>query len=309
MTTQEALPRVLCVDDEPDILSGLELQLRSGFDIHTAESGAEGLAKLEQHGPFQVVISDMRMPEMDGAQFLTKVKQASPTTIRILLTGYADVEAAKMAINEGSIFRFLMKPCPKEELVGALTEAVEQGNQLNQTQKLLVQSYELKKSNQKLKSDMMHDLLLGVGTRQLMNISLDYTHNTAINHRIPYSIVLFRIPNHDGYRAIHGPQAGIKALQILAAHIQHMINNTGRLFRYSDDKILLLLNEVTYSDAKALADHIVKTFKDQDIPHWPNEEGVLTIQAGVACYDPDQADGIRDWQSILEQAVTALDPR
>ncbi len=122
----EALPKVLCVDDEPNVLDGLKRQLRRKFDVETATSGAEGLAMLAKHGPFTVVVSDMRMPQMDGSQFLSAARAQSPDTVRLLLTGYADIEAAIRAVNEGSIFRFLSKPCPSELLSSALDAAVEQ---------------------------------------------------------------------------------------------------------------------------------------------------------------------------------------
>jgi response regulator RpfG family c-di-GMP phosphodiesterase len=119
------LQKILCVDDEPNILNGLQRQLRKHFDVHTAESGKDGLNIIKNDGPFSVVVSDMRMPEMDGAEFLTQVKYISPTTTRLLLTGQSDAESAKKAINEGEIFRFLSKPCPPEVLVDTIENAVE----------------------------------------------------------------------------------------------------------------------------------------------------------------------------------------
>src|SRR5512141_2774337 len=105
-------PSVLCVDDERIVLEGLALHLRRRFDVTMAESGAEGLDAIRGSGKFAVVLSDMRMPGMRGAEFLAQVRQLSPETVRVLLTGYADLESAIAAVNEGQIFRFLNKPCP-----------------------------------------------------------------------------------------------------------------------------------------------------------------------------------------------------
>ena len=89
--------------------------------------GAElGLAMIAEKGPFAVVISDMRMPGMNGAQFLAKVRELSPDTVRMLLTGYTELNASMQAVNEGHIFRFLTKPCPKEVLIAAIDAGVEQ---------------------------------------------------------------------------------------------------------------------------------------------------------------------------------------
>ena len=86
----------------------------------------EGLAKVKKHGPYPVVISDMRMPGMDGAKFLAIVRTISPDSIRVMLTGYNDIEAAVKAVNEGQIFRFLTKPVPPETLLDTLRICVAQ---------------------------------------------------------------------------------------------------------------------------------------------------------------------------------------
>ena len=118
--------RVLCVDDEPNVLEGLERTLFEHFEVSTASSGARGLEAIASDGPFAVVVSDMRMPEMNGAAFLARVRQAAPDTVRVLLTGQADVNSAIAAVNEGNIFRFLCKPCPHDVLIRTLEGAVEQ---------------------------------------------------------------------------------------------------------------------------------------------------------------------------------------
>ena len=119
-------PSVLCVDDEPMVLSGLTQTLRKSYQVVTAASGRAGLEALEKRGPFAVVLSDMRMPEMDGATFLARARLLAPDTVRMLLTGYSDTQSAIAAVNEGQIFRFLTKPCPPEELHRNFLAATEQ---------------------------------------------------------------------------------------------------------------------------------------------------------------------------------------
>ena len=117
-------PSILCVDDEVNILEGLQDNLRRKFKVHTASSGTEGLAVLKSEGPFPVVISDMRMPEMNGAEFLSQVRNLYPDSMRILLTGQSDIESAISAVNEGQIFRFLTKPCETDNLVSVIQLAL-----------------------------------------------------------------------------------------------------------------------------------------------------------------------------------------
>lgn len=119
--------RVLLVDDEPNVLTALTRNLRNGFEISTADGGQAALELLSTtESPFAVIVSDMRMPKMDGAAFLSRVKELSPTSTRLLLTGDADIKSAIKAVNEGQIFRFLCKPCPPPTLSSAIEAAVEQ---------------------------------------------------------------------------------------------------------------------------------------------------------------------------------------
>jgi response regulator RpfG family c-di-GMP phosphodiesterase len=118
-------PRIVCVDDEPRVLKGLRRRIGRDYDVSTAEGGAEALTLMRDGAEFEVVISDMRMPGMSGAEVLSKVRTEFPDTVRILLTGQSDLNDAIAAVNEGNIFRFLSKPCPPEILMPALSDAVE----------------------------------------------------------------------------------------------------------------------------------------------------------------------------------------
>jgi len=118
------LPRVLCVDDEERVVQGLAPHLRKEYEVRTALSGAEGLKILREMGGAAVVISDMRMPEMDGATFLHHVMQFYPDATRMLLTGEPGRDAAIAAVNKAQVFRFLAKPCPPAELKSAVEAGV-----------------------------------------------------------------------------------------------------------------------------------------------------------------------------------------
>lgn len=117
---------ILCVDDEPNILSSLKRLFRSvGYEIETALSGAEGLQILEER-KIDLVISDMRMPEMDGAEFLAHVVEKWPLTVRILLTGHADINSTVEAINKGKIYRYVSKPWEENDLKLTVRSGLEQ---------------------------------------------------------------------------------------------------------------------------------------------------------------------------------------
>lgn len=122
--SQNSKPKVLLVDDEASVLDGLRRKLARRFRVTCANSGPEGLAALETES-FAVISSDMRMPEMTGAEFLAQSRLQAPDSTRILLTGFSDMEATRKSVNEGGIFRFLSKPCESEELLESFDAAAE----------------------------------------------------------------------------------------------------------------------------------------------------------------------------------------
>ncbi len=118
--------KVLFVNDDFNLLTSIERQLHGQFHIETALSGENGLRLLNSQEPFAVVMTDMRMPGMDGLQFLARVRERSPDSVGIVLTGYADLQIALNAVNEGNVFRFLTKPCPQEIIVRSLSAGLTQ---------------------------------------------------------------------------------------------------------------------------------------------------------------------------------------
>lgn len=189
---------VLCVDDEPNILSALRRMLSlNSFKVLTADSGQTALELLAST-PVDVVISDMHMPEMNGAELLAAVKERHPDTMRILLTGNADISSAIAAVNQGGIYRYLTKPWVDAELVATiqaslelitlkkdrsrLTALTEEQNVklndlvLNLEEKVKERTAELTESNQKLRDSYIASIkafsgLLGMRDEQLLTHS------------------------------------------------------------------------------------------------------------------------------------------
>ena len=133
----QARPSILCVDDEPRVVEGLALHLRRDYEVLTAHSGHSALQVLKEKGAPAVIVSDMRMPSMDGAVLLKHVKNLYPDTTRILLTGEPGRDAAIAAVNEGQILRFLTKPCPPDQLRLAIDAGVNHHRMLSAERVLL----------------------------------------------------------------------------------------------------------------------------------------------------------------------------
>ncbi len=118
--------KILFVDDELNILAAFERRLKRTFSVQTAPGAEEGLAMVSEKGPFAVIVSDLRMPGMNGIEFLNRVRQTAPDSVRIMLTGNADLETAIEAVNKGHIFRFLTKPCEAQTLQEAIAAGIRQ---------------------------------------------------------------------------------------------------------------------------------------------------------------------------------------
>lgn len=134
-------PRILLVDDDADLLAGMARGLRSEhFELATATSGAEALDLLQKRGPYAVIVSDLKMPVMDGVEVLGRARTVSPDTVRVLFTGAPDLDRAIAAINEGAIFRFITKPCSRVMMAVTLKNCVEQHGLITAQRTLLEQT-------------------------------------------------------------------------------------------------------------------------------------------------------------------------
>jgi diguanylate cyclase (GGDEF)-like protein len=213
-------PTLLLVDDEPSIVSSLRRLLRGdGYRILTANSGSEGLQVLAEH-TVDVIVSDQRMPEMTGVEFLRKVRQLYPDTVRIVLSGYTELQTVTDAVNGGAIYKFLTKPWDDEQLRSHIQEAVAYGAMANENRLLTL---EVRTANQKLAA--VNRQLESVLARQQSDIergeiSLDIVHEALDNVPVPVlasddagTIVLANRAAH-GLFADRGPVLGSDLRQL-----------------------------------------------------------------------------------------------
>jgi response regulator RpfG family c-di-GMP phosphodiesterase len=178
---------LLCIDDEPNILSALKRLLRKeAFRLLTAASGKEGLRLLAEN-EVHVVLSDQRMPEMSGTEFLKEVKVAYPDIIRIILTGYTDVDSISEAINEGHLYKFFLKPWNDQNLKLEIRQAMDQYDLIQDNKRLhdqvLQQNEELKKVNENLESIILER----TQSLEFQNKALQISH--AILDDLPFPIM------------------------------------------------------------------------------------------------------------------------
>jgi two-component system NtrC family sensor kinase len=180
--------RILCVDDERNVLRALErIFLDDDYLILTASSAEEGLEMLRAAPQVQVVISDFRMPGMNGVEFLKEVSSLRPDSIRIVLSGYADTAAVVAAINEGKIYKFIPKPWNDDELRVTVANAVEtftmHRRNLELTEELRLKNEELKELNASLEQ------LVGERTRELQQQNRDLVHARNVLNSLPVGVL------------------------------------------------------------------------------------------------------------------------
>lgn len=119
-------PRILFVDDDPNILTSFRSLLRKEFRIDTADHPEKGLTLFKENGPYPVVVSDLKMPDMNGLEFLAEIAKLDEDTVAIILTGHADIRAALTALNQGYVFRFLTKPTDRDTITNVINAGLAQ---------------------------------------------------------------------------------------------------------------------------------------------------------------------------------------
>ncbi|MDX9715608.1 MAG: response regulator [Dissulfurispiraceae bacterium] len=168
--------KILCVDDEIGVLNSLKrVFMDEDYIFFTAQSGREGLEILRTESP-QIIISDYRMPEMNGIDFLRQVRQISPETVRLVLSGYADTASMVEAINEGEIYKFIPKPWNDDELKVTVANAVERYQLYKRNMELTL---ELQKKNAEL-------LMLNTQLQKLLDekiMHLNFRNEILIKHQ------------------------------------------------------------------------------------------------------------------------------
>jgi len=266
--TNKATGKILFVDDEQNILSSLRRLFRSeGYEVFLATSGREGLAVLERE-PIDLVVSDMRMPEMDGAAFLKQVATRWPDVIRILLTGYADITSTIAAINEGHIYRYLSKPWEDNDIKLSVRHALERKFLERERARLAEltqrQNEELKELNSHLEDKVRArtaELKQTMDMLQSAHESLKKSYTASI--KVFASLIEMRDSNTSGHarrvadlaRTI-AAQAGVSELEsrdVLYAGLLHDIGKIG----LSDALLAKPFDSLTSHERQQVAAHPV----------------------------------------------------
>jgi response regulator RpfG family c-di-GMP phosphodiesterase len=246
------LPRILCVDDEPRVVESIAVQLRKEYEVHKAFSGDEALARLREVKGITVVLSDMRMPGMDGATLLERVHQLYPRMTRILLTGEPGRDVAVQAVNRGHIFRYLTKPCQTEELRSAIEAGLDQYRLLNAERTVL------------------QETLLGLIAALVDMLAI--TNPVAFGRARRLKKLAMELAKHLGHDEFWQLEAATMLSQI--GHISIPVELSEKIY----------YGEILSAEEKLLADALDRV-SEQLLEHVPRLEPVIQVLVALAWTD------------------------
>jgi diguanylate cyclase (GGDEF)-like protein len=248
--------KILLVDDEVNVLQAYRRAFHKRFKLHTASSGQEALDMITADGPYAVVVSDMRMPGMNGIELLQKLRTITPHTVRIMLTGNADQKTAVEAVNSGQVYRFLNKPCSIETMAEALQDALTLYDQTASERERNSQNAQaVEELSKRLSHQARHDVLTGLHNRPAFEEALEQLLDappSATDHALIYlDLDLFRVINTSA-----GPVAGDALLRQTAQILAGACGSQDVLARTSSDEFSLLLKNRSVAEARRLGEDI-----------------------------------------------------
>ena len=295
--------KVLSIEHDPGMWQGLHGELASYFDFSSADSDQQALDMIRQNGFYDVVVTDL--PE--NTALLDEIRSLTPASARILLAHKNDISVARHAVESGQVIRYIVHPCTADELRSTIDTAVIENTRALHKLQLEREAKELLSASDHLRSAMMFDPELGIGSPEAMEMELAYTHNIAQRYRRPYSIIVFDLDCYPDYMAHYGRKAAKLAHKLMAEHIRHSCRAADRIYRYDNGTVvLLILPETSGSGAKTLSERIIQAFLARNIPNRESEHGLLTLSASLAGYDPSDSQSPESWQALLDDAMLYL---
>jgi FixJ family two-component response regulator len=234
--------KILFVDDEPAILDAYQRVLRQMFHVSTALGGEKALSLIQTNGPFAVIISDMRMPGMNGAEFLAQVREKAPQTVRMLLTGHSDLNVAIEAVNQGKIFQFLSKPCEKEVLVAAIRSGLEQYRAAARDRELVKKAELIGRSRSDWDADDIYQQEAFAGRSNLPGPSQARALLTPLlGVDAQAYAVLFKLTLLPTIESRYGEEAAVGYLKGAIGFLAQGLRPEDRLFEWSRDVLMAVV--------------------------------------------------------------------
>lgn len=275
--------KILLVDDDENLLDGYNRNLRKQFDVHIANSGEQALTVLKKDQSFAVIMADQRMAGMDGITLLRHANSLCQDTIRIMLSGYADVDTTLAAVNEGQIFRFLVKPFPMEKLKTILEQSVQEFNR-----------------REKVRMASITDPLTMLYNRRFINIEFSRCIMRTRREGGSFGLIFCDI---NGFKKINdgfGHALGDQVINSIGQAIKETARSTDVVGRFGGDEFLVLVPTCNEEQLEILEHRLSETVQRLSIKDIPG--AAFSISVGRAMYPQE---GVT-WEELLMVADTRM---
>ncbi|MBX3021132.1 MAG: diguanylate cyclase [Bdellovibrionales bacterium] len=284
-TEAQARPKILCVDDEASILQSLERLFKTQFQVLTCTSAADGFTLLKEHSDCAVVLSDFRMPEMNGVEFLREVRQIYPLTSRAILSGQIDLQQVSDAINNHDIHKFFLKPWENEYLTVQMMEALQLHRTLREKahyEHLSVTDPVTQVTNHRFFQDQLR--------REM------HTNKESV------ALLIFDVDHFKAFNDRFGHPEGDRLLFSVAKQLETFAAGNGYVSRYGGEEFTMILPGFTKAGAVQLAERIRSHFERTPFAGLSSSAAYITLSAGLAMF-PEHATHAGE---LIEAADRAL---
>ena len=312
---------LLIVDDEENNLSSISRILSALYNIITAQDGKEALElirKDENPHRIQLILSDQRMPRMTGVEFLKQTIHIIPKAIRMILTGFMDIDATIGAINDGQVYKYLTKPIDPQYLLITIKRAleayelehqnhllIEELKALNSSleQKVEERTFQLQQANQKLERLSQIDGLTKIYNRRYFDIHLDMMWREHMRNGLPLSIIMLDIDYFKKYNDTYGHQAGDECLCTVTRAIEGSLHRSSDfLARYGGEEFVVITKD-DINGSQMLAEKLRHAVEALYLEHSKSSMEFVTISLGVASIIPTKISALTDLIKIADKAL------
>lgn len=282
------LPKILCVDDEDGILSSLERALKSRFEVLTANRPSLALDLLSRHPDCAVVLSDFRMPEMNGVEFLRQVREKHPLISRAVISGQIDLGQVSEAINSGEIHKFFLKPWENDYLLLQMTEAMQTHLRLKERDHYLQLS--------------VTDPITQLTNHRYFQDTLRRQIQEATASNTTFALMIFDVDHFKAFNDRFGHPEGDRLLYSVAHRLRTLVGEKGSVSRYGGEEFTLILPRANVFEGQQLAEMIRANFESKPFTGLSSGPAYITLSAGLAVF-PTQGTASNQ---LIESADRAL---